>query len=410
MLYIKKLKLQNIRKHEELTMDVDDSSGTHILIGKNGDGKTSVLRSLAMGLCDQFASTQLLGKSKHPIISHGRKSGSITLELEDAGNGKRYAIHTKIHQSGNSEGISQTFKENGRALKAMDFPWNKIFVAGYGAMARTLATEDYGRYSVTEAVDGLFDYGASLQNPELTIRRAFPGGIPESIQSGLKKILGLGTKDRIKLKPNGMFLKNGGTEEIKIGAIGDGYQSTLTWILDLIHWWILHQQSVGKNGQSRGINLDKIKGIVLIDEIENHLHPEWEKRIVSSLSKTFPGVQFIMSTHSPLVLSGGTACTYDFHTQDKTIHPVTVHGWPAEHVFRDVMGLADGSRADDVNEALDRYDALFLKHLKKKETPEEKRELKRLERFIQERTPGDDASLLLNKMDGFKKFLDKTGV
>ena len=74
------------------------------------------------------------------------------------------------------------------------------------------------------------------------------------------------------------------------------------------------------------------------------------------------------------------------------------------------MGLTDGSRADDVNEALDRYDTLFLKHLKNKGTAEEKRELKRLERFIQERTPGDDASLLLNKMEGLKKFLDKTGV
>ena len=288
MLYIKKLKLQNIRKHEELTVDVDGSSSTHILIGKNGDGKTSVLRSIAMGLCDQSASTQLLGKSKHPIISHGRKSGSIALELGNAENGRRYAIHTKIRQSGNSEVISQTFKENGRALKATDFPWNKIFVAGYGAMARTLATEDYGRYSVTEVVDGLFDYGASLQNPELTIRRAFPKGIPESVQSGLKKILGLGAKDRIKLKPNGMFLKNGGTEEIKIGAIGDGYQSTLTWVLDLIHWWILHQQSMEKNGRSGGINPDKIKGVVLLDEIENHLHPGMGKKdcllIVKNLS------------------------------------------------------------------------------------------------------------------------------
>ncbi|TAE76241.1 MAG: hypothetical protein EAZ85_00515 [Bacteroidetes bacterium] len=50
--------------------------------------------------------------------------------------------------------------------------------------------------------------------------------------------------------------------------------------------------------------LEKGEGIVLIDEIEQHLHPKWQRNILSALEKTFPNIQFIVTTHSPQVLSG----------------------------------------------------------------------------------------------------------
>jgi len=51
-------------------------------------------------------------------------------------------------------------------------------------------------------------------------------------------------------------------------------------------------------------NLTSASAIVLIDELDAHLHPRWKMRIVSSLRKAFPQVQFIASTHDPLVLRG----------------------------------------------------------------------------------------------------------
>ena len=65
MLQVKKLKLENIRKHERLEVDFDDSSSVaHLLIGKNGDGKTSVLRSIAMGLCNESDANLFAAKSR----------------------------------------------------------------------------------------------------------------------------------------------------------------------------------------------------------------------------------------------------------------------------------------------------------------------------------------------------------
>lgn len=53
----------------------------------------------------------------------------------------------------------------------------------------------------------------------------------------------------------------------------------------------------------RSIDLFESKGIVLIDEIEQHLHPGWQRTIIPNLRRTFPNIQFILTTHSPQVLS-----------------------------------------------------------------------------------------------------------
>ena len=188
--------------------------------------------------------------------------------------------------------------------------------------------------------------------------------MPEPVHKGLKKILGLGEKDKITLNTDGMFIKNGGVKAIELGAVGDGFQSTLTWVLDMVHWWILRRKNGRKNSRLNGIKMTDMEGIVLVDEIENHLHPEWEKRIVSSLAKTFPGIQFIMSTHSPLVISGGAAGTYDFHNAVDTVSAKRVYGWRAEEVFTEVMGLERGSRADEVEENVERVQYLVSKRTK----------------------------------------------
>ena len=243
----------------------------------------------------------------------GKNLGRFLLSLIEKRNRTQYEIYTKIEKNGKNEKVSQSFKKNGRSIKSESFPWSKIFVASYGAMARTLATKNYNSYSIVEAVDCLFDYASSLQNPELTIRRVFPNGsIPRAMEKELNSILCLGKEDGIQLKKNGMFIRNGGM--VEFDAIGDGRQSTLTWVLDLLHWWILYKQE--SNEKISSIKFKNIEGIVIVDEIENHLHPEWEKRIVSSLTSIFPKVQFIMSTHSPLVVSGSISNTYNFHTEE----------------------------------------------------------------------------------------------
>ena len=85
---------------------------------------------------------------------------------------------------------------------------------------------------------------------------------------------------------------------IPIGAVGDGYRATLSLIVDLIGWAMFFHGSPPK--------AEQIKGVVLLDEIEQHLHPAWQRRIIGLLARCFPAVQFIATTHTPMCAVGTT--------------------------------------------------------------------------------------------------------
>ena len=78
--------------------------------------------------------------------------------------------------------------------------------------------------------------------------------------------------------------------------LSDGYQATLSWIADLLGYALLEMD---EDADPR-----EMQGIVLLDEIDLHLHPTWQRRIVPLLREVFPRLQFIVNTHSPLVLAG----------------------------------------------------------------------------------------------------------
>jgi hypothetical protein len=88
----------------------------------------------------------------------------------------------------------------------------------------------------------------------------------------------------------------GGREiEVPTTWLSQGYQAMFSWMADMIGWACLEQK--------RAVPPDEIEGIALIDEIDLFLHPTWQVNLVPMLRKVFPKVQFVVTTHSPLVLS-----------------------------------------------------------------------------------------------------------
>ena len=87
-----------------------------------------------------------------------------------------------------------------------------------------------------------------------------------------------------------------------------GSQGTLSILImfGLIHNYLykIHEKTKNRVNNNEGIKINNEKGIVIIDEIDAHLHPAWQQKIVGLLRKTFPNVQFILSAHSPLVVAG----------------------------------------------------------------------------------------------------------
>ena len=81
--------------------------------------------------------------------------------------------------------------------------------------------------------------------------------------------------------------------EVPFGALSDGFRAYIGWITDLLY-------HVSAGGLSSTKLVDS-RGIVLVDEIDLNLHPEWQRTVCSTISKVLPNLQFVFSTHSPIV-------------------------------------------------------------------------------------------------------------
>jgi predicted ATP-binding protein involved in virulence len=116
------------------------------------------------------------------------------------------------------------------------------------------------------------------------------------------------------------------------------------------------------------------EGIVLIDEIELHLHPKWQRKIIPDLTRTFPNCQFIVTTHSPQVLSHVYSENIYIlqSTPDGIIasHPESSYGRDSNQILENVMGVSAYPEkiAKDLSELfrlIDRNDLQGAKELRK---------------------------------------------
>ena len=298
MLYISRIRLSNIKCFEEVEIDLSqpsrDIASWTLLLGDNGMGKTSLLRSIAMCLCDQTGASGLLTELSGNVIRYGCEKAEIELQLVSATKpNETYTITTTFRKTDSStENVEQKINpKNG-------FPRKELLACGYGAAFGTIGSEVYEQYRLIDAVYSLFNYTARLQNPENALFRISREGV--DIDQLLKRI------DRILRLPNGStVLDSSGLrvrghwgDYVPAGALGDGYAATLAWVCDFLGWSLLATRS----------DFDvRVRGIVLLDEMERHLHPSWQREMVGVLAEEFPGVQFIASTHAPLTAIGSAS-------------------------------------------------------------------------------------------------------
>lgn len=305
------VRIRNVRCFESVSINLVENGEPRkwaVILGDNGVGKTTLLRCIAMGLCDESSAAGLL---RDIYGDWNRKCGEerlpaeIELKLSDGTNELR--ILTEIVQQGSGYSrIQQRAFING---SEDDFPWGDIFACGYGAARRSFATRDVVEYATIDAVYTLFNYDQSLQNPELVLRRLLGkngGSKPSSANDQNDEVEPLldSVASVLQLKPGSIALTSSGLlisgpwgEFQPVGGLGDGYQATLSWITDFLGWGMLYDEAR---------SLKNVSGIVLIDELEQHLHPRWQRQIIKLLRAQFPNVQFITTTHTPMCAIGTT--------------------------------------------------------------------------------------------------------
>ena len=165
---------------------------------------------------------------------------------------------------------------------------------------------------------------------------------------------------------------------IYLGHLSSGTEGTLLWI-----WWlalkIVHHYGFKEGWQNK-------PAILLIDEIENHLHPTWQRRVIPALLEHFPGLQIFATTHSPFVVAGLKAGQVHLLERDEnglvtaSTHPEDIVGWTADEILRNMMGVEEPTDQLTVDRAN------RLRQLREKEslTAAEESELAELRRQVNE--------------------------
>lgn len=417
-MYISKVVLENVRCFEKLEIDFEQRGSSILLLGDNGDGKSTVLKSIAMGLCDESSAAALFRElpgdfvRRRPRRKESKTGDTATIKIDLAGDdGWTYQIVTRITSLDTFERVSQRggkgekllSRSKGNKKERLDqdsFPWDKIFVSGYGAGLRVQGSADFQHYLAVDAVYPLFKYDEPLQNPELVIRRLVEAAEGIRKDPKLKKIhaeivlnkvkqllanfLDLEKKDQIELTSTGIKVR-GRWGIAELGELGDGYRATVTWVLDLLAWWFL------KASQKARLDITNIYGIVIFDEIEQHLHPRWQRRILPLLQSSFPHIQFIATSHSPLVASGSEDIAV--HVLQSGKHSIEKpYGWLAEDVYL-MMGLKDTRSIQYKNDVLGAYEEIYQKQIEGSASKAELQKLKQLRKGLSLLPESDPVSL-----------------
>ncbi len=394
---ISKLRLKNIKCFRDIEISFENDGGNvknwSLIVGDNGQGKTTILRSLAAGLCDKEGASALLaelhggllGRDVNTLRREDVNKGSIEICLKDD-EGEKYTIKTSI--KGDNESVSQDIFRGDRigrkgTSEAKDFEREEVFAVAYGAGRSVTGTESYEEYALVDSVYTLFNYKYALQNAELGASRVKLYSDEEwgKLKKILKKVLMLHENDEISLEKTGLYVETRRGKE-SFNTLSDGYKSLTSVILDFLSWNLIYKED-------EDFDLKNISGIFIIDELEQHLHPKWQRKIVKILSEQFPKVQFICSTHTPICALGlsDLECeSWLFKTSYVNGHSdiekfdlqEDFKGYRSDQILTSgIFDLTD-TRSISVQEKLDIYGEIYLKE-ESDRSPEEKRQFREIE-------------------------------
>lgn len=304
-MFFRRLRLRNIRSIRELDISFQTGSGgrpwTYVL-GENGTGKSSVLRAIGLAMAGGDATAELVG-DPDDWIRLGTTEAAIAVDFATADDKPRHAELTFRR----GQKLIDFLDANREALGQIDAPVAKsernYFVVGYGVSRRAPGQTFSGPHAPSpfrtvraQSLATLFWPDASLVSLEQwamdqeyrrgskgldAVRTAFGTLLPDVEFGGIDR-------ERRRL----MFRTRDG--DLPLAALSDGYQAMASWCGDMLF-------RITESFHDRRDPL-KARGLLLIDELDLHLHPVWQRHLVAFLKKTLPNMQVVATTHSPLTV------------------------------------------------------------------------------------------------------------
>lgn len=356
-MYVRHVHVQRLKRLRELQLDFEHHGELRmwtVLIGENGTAKTTILQAIALAAAgSRQVNTLALPIVKHLRDRRGDDAMSIAVDFDftphslavpELHPGVRslegLGLHSEVSLRKGSTSLDgvASYMSHGKPLKgksgdplnaARDVHTPLWFVAGYG-ISRALPDSNFVPpldLPSIERLRPLFDSQARLASSSFsnhflqkdaeegrkagTTSRTYSRMLNEAIKLGGSSLLP--DISKLELRGQGGAASAGGLIESdrfhqKMGpkaqriagvALSHGYQSTFAWIADLIGHVLLEANTEMKTTD--------MEGLVLIDEIDLYLHPTWQATFIAALREIFPRIQFVATTHSPIVLAGLSA-------------------------------------------------------------------------------------------------------
>lgn len=335
---IRKLELKNIGVFDEETIEfqpcpVKDKAEIHILTGQNGSGKSTILQALASSFDDsrvELSADEITSKFHH----YGYISVDTDFQLSN--NFKKRFRHLGELELNFANGYRTKLQIKGNLIDYTTFPEiysYSSFASGRKKMSTlklsfaVLAFSGY-RHIESKHIEAIYepkDFNPLSQSLEftknydksnqITINQLIANNISKSaiekgrnkeksdkfakvlssVEQAVTEITGWKVEFDLETEPTNLITKING-EELDFDVLPDGLRSLISWIadlagrVDLLKW-------------QDDLPIFEKNLILLLDEIEVHLHPAWQRKVLPVVQKLFKNSQIFVSTHSPFVVN-----------------------------------------------------------------------------------------------------------
>jgi predicted ATP-binding protein involved in virulence len=325
-MYIREVNITNIKSisHFKMTFPEGKEAGWHVLIGDNGAGKSTVSKAIAMGLLGP-KDVLRLNPNWEFWVKQGKKKADITIKsvLPLKENVKHDIINTlntlttqliigknesnskfELQNFNTSLAEEGAFRYSGRKFGAGFGPYRR-FTGGDPSSEKELKDTPLAPY-LTLFREEIVLTATLAWIKDLRLRSLEKDDNAGKTLEGLKSLIAandfLPGKLRIeKITADGVFFTNVNGAQIHINDLSDGVKSILSLTLELIRLLLEVFEVKEVFGAFSSAKQITVPGVVIVDEIDAHLHPSWQTRVGQWFTQHFPRLQFIVTTHSPLV-------------------------------------------------------------------------------------------------------------
>lgn len=386
--WFKSISLENVRSFgTKQTINFTDKDGNaarwNVILGDNGTGKTTVLKGLCFTLSD-FNDNIILNRQQYYLSMFRNTNKVIELYSDYELAGQQELLRHNMSISHKGKGFHKKSLNEENEINSLFGPIGKMCLSAYGAarrISRSSITDKQGQYSA----NSLFDENADLINAEEWLVQADYLRLRDKKYEKRFTEVDKAIKTLFREEGSGvMFDTSSGIPKVRLATwygfvpiheLSLGYKTLIAWMVDFAKG-LLDRYPDSENPLAE-------PAVCLVDEIDLHLHPKFQRTIIQFLTETFPNTQFIVTAHSPLIVQSAEDANIILLKREgnETVvaDSIDVHSWRVDQILSSDLFGGISPRPPKAEDKMQRRRALLLKDNR---TKKEDKELVQLEKEL----------------------------